>query len=63
MIDSIDTGDEVVTTGGIIGTVTNRKDKTLIVKIADNVKIEVSRGAVTQILDKGEQPAEGEQKS
>ena len=43
MIDSIDTGDEVVTTGGILGTVTNRKDKTLIVKIADNVKIEVMR--------------------
>jgi len=53
MIDSIDTGDEVVTTGGILGTVTNRKDKTLIVKIADNVKIEVLRSAIQTVTKAG----------
>jgi len=63
LLGNIKSGDRVVFSGGIIGLVANVKEKTFIIKIADNVKIEVSRGAVTQILDKGEQPAEGEQKS
>jgi preprotein translocase subunit YajC len=49
MVDAIDTGDEVVTAGGILGTVTNRKEKTLIVKIAENVKIEVLKSAVQTV--------------
>lgn len=53
MIDAIDTGDDVVTTGGILGTVTNRKDKTLIIKIADNVKIEVLRSAIQSVTKGG----------
>jgi len=53
MIGSIDTGDEVVTTGGILGTVTNRKEKTLTIKIADNVKIEVLRSAVQSVTKAG----------
>ena len=42
--------------GGIIGTVTNTKDNTFIIKIADGVKIEVARGAVSKVLEKGEKP-------
>lgn len=53
LINSIDTGDEVITTGGILGTVTNRKDKTLIIKIADNVKIEVLRSAIQGVTKSG----------
>ena len=34
--------------------VANVKEKTLIVKISDGVKIEIIRGAVSQVLDKGE---------
>ncbi len=62
MLENTKSGDRVVFSGGIIGIVTNVKEKTFIIKIADNVKIEVSRGAVTQILDKGEQPGEPEAK-
>ena len=63
LLENIKSDDRVAFSGGIIGIVTNVKEKTFIIKIADNVKIEVGRGAVTQILDKGEQPSESEAKS
>lgn len=62
LMANIKSGDRVVFSGGIIGIVTNVKEKTFTIKIADNVKIEVSRGAVTQVLDKGELPADEPEK-
>ena len=56
LLDAVKSGDRVVFSGGILGSITNVKDKTLMVKIADNVKIEISRAAVSRILDKGESP-------
>lgn len=50
MIDELKSGTRVLFSGGIIGTVTNVKDKTFVVKIAENVKIEVARGAVSKVL-------------
>lgn len=58
MIDSIKSGDRVVFGGGIIGVVTNVKDKTFTIKIADKVKVEVIRGAISQVLSRGESPPE-----
>jgi preprotein translocase subunit YajC len=43
------TGDKVVTSGGILGVISNVKDKTVIVKIADNVKIEVLKSHLASI--------------
>ena len=48
MIDELDKGNEIVTSGGIHGTIANIKDDTLVLKIAENVKIEVSRTAVSR---------------
>jgi preprotein translocase subunit YajC len=56
MVEETKSGDRVMFSGGILGTITNVKEQTFIVKIADNVKIEVARGAVTKVLDKGEKP-------
>jgi len=53
MIGALKTGDRVVTSSGIFATVSGVKDTTLIIKIADNVKIEVLKSAVTSIVDKG----------
>ena len=39
LIASLKTGDRVVTNGGIHGLISNVKDTTVIVKVADNVKI------------------------
>ena len=46
------TGDRVVTSGGIYGTVANVKDgSTLILKIADNVKIEIDKTAIANVVN------------
>lgn len=59
MISEIKSGARVMFSG-IMGTVTNVKDQTFIVKIADGVKIEVARGAVSRVLEKGEKAGEEE---
>jgi preprotein translocase subunit YajC len=51
LIASIKTGDRVVTNAGIHGLISNVKDTTVIVKVADNVKIEMEKSAVTNVLD------------
>lgn len=54
MLEALEKGDKVVTTGGIVGTIAGMKDKDqfLILKIADNVKIDVARSAVAQVMKK-----------
>ncbi len=56
LVESVKTGDRVVTNAGIHGTVANVKDKTVIVKVADNVKIEFDRGAIVTV-EKTDSPA------
>jgi preprotein translocase subunit YajC len=53
MMDALKKGDEIVTNGGVHGTIMGFKEreKTLIVKIADNVKIELSRAAVARVKE------------
>ena len=53
MIKELRKGDRIVTVGGIHGTIEGIKDKddVLIVKIADNVKVNVSRSAVASQLE------------
>jgi preprotein translocase subunit YajC len=61
LLSAIKSGDRVLFGGGIIGVVANVKEKTYVIKIADKTKLEVVRGAVTQVLDKGELPADVDQ--
>ena len=51
MIDELKKGDKIVTSGGIFGVITNLKDDTIAVKIADNVRVEMSRAAVSRVRD------------
>lgn len=53
MVDALTKGDEVVTTGGIAGRVTDLGDNFALVEIADGVQIKVKRGAVESVLPKG----------
>ena len=48
MIKKLKSGDKVVTNGGIHGTIAAVKDHTVLVKIADNVKIEVNRASISE---------------
>src|SRR6266550_8596732 len=50
LINTVKTGDRVVTNSGIHGLISNVKDSTVIVKVADNVKIEMEKSAVTSVL-------------
>ena len=52
MVAALKTGDEIVTSGGIYGTITNVKDDRLVLKIADNTKIEIGRNFVSTKVSK-----------
>ena len=54
MLDSLRKGNTVITIGGIYGQVVEIKDDSLIIQIADNVRIRTVRGAVNSVLGKGE---------
>ncbi|MFA6129576.1 MAG: preprotein translocase subunit YajC [Candidatus Omnitrophota bacterium] len=49
MITGINKNDEIVTLGGIHGTVVNVKEKTLILRIDENVKMEIDKNSVAYI--------------
>ena len=53
MIDALAKGDEVATSGGIIGKVTRLQETTLGLEIANGVEIKIQRSAVVQVLPKG----------
>jgi len=50
MLKAIETGDEIITNGGIFGVITNVKDDRFVVRIADNTKIELGKGFVQSVL-------------
>jgi len=49
MIDNLKAGDKVITSGGIYGTIVGFKDERIQLRVAENVKIELSRSAVTAL--------------
>jgi len=54
MIKAVKTGDKVITSSGIHGMVSNVKDTTVILKIADNVKIEMEKSSVGSVVKRDE---------
>ena len=54
LVAALKTGDRVVTASGIHGLISNVKDSTVIVKVADNVKIEMEKNAVTTVVKTAE---------
>jgi preprotein translocase subunit YajC len=49
MLSAIKNGDKVITTSGIYGTINGMDGDTIILKVADNVKIRVARAAIAQV--------------
>ena len=49
MISQLEKGDKVVTSGGLLGIVVGLKEKIVVIKIADNVKVEVLRSSITNV--------------
>ncbi len=62
LIDGLKSGERVMFCGGIIGTVSNVKEQTFVIKIADNCKVEVAKGAVTTVLGKDDDIKDAEKK-
>src|SRR5437588_13108216 len=50
LVAALKTGDKVVTNAGIHGLIVNVKDTTVMLKVADNVKIEMEKSAVSNVL-------------
>jgi preprotein translocase subunit YajC len=52
MVDKLQKGDRVVTNGGLHGEVAGIEGSIVLLKIADNVKVKVSKSAVAQVEDR-----------
>ena len=46
MLESLEKGDKVVTSGGIHGKIVGVKEQSFLVQIADNTKVEISKSAI-----------------
>ena len=53
MLEKLSRGDEVLTNGGVAGTVTEIGDNFISVEIAPNVQVRVQKGAIANVLPKG----------
>jgi preprotein translocase subunit YajC len=53
MVEALAKGDEVVTSGGVLGKVSKIGDSYLGVEISNGVEVTIQRGAVVQVLPKG----------
>ena len=53
MVAALAVGDEVVTSGGILGKVTEAGEQFLSVEVAEGVRVKVQRHTVSSVLPKG----------
>ena len=53
MLDALAKGDEVVTSGGMLGKISKIGDTFLSVEVASGVELQVQRSAVVQVMPKG----------
>ncbi len=54
MIEALRVGQRVLFSGGMIGTVKETKENTLMIEISAGVVVEVARGAISRVLKDGE---------
>ena len=55
MLSELKSGDQVVTSGGIVGTITTLEKDTLVLRVKpDNVKLQVTRASVSGMAPSGE---------
>ena len=55
MISKLSRGDKIVTNGGLYGKVVDVKDHIIVMKISDDVKVELVKSAVATVLEQKEQ--------
>lgn len=52
MIKALNVGDNIVTVGGLLGSVVKIKETTVVVRVADKVHIEILKNAIAQVTEK-----------
>jgi preprotein translocase subunit YajC len=58
MLSALKKGDRVITIGGIHGVIQSVKESTVIVKVDENTKLELNRGAVSSVSSQGREEKE-----
>lgn len=53
MLEALAVGDEIITSGGVLGRITKIKDKYLILKVSDSVELTLDKTWVHSVLPKG----------
>ncbi len=59
LLSALNKGDRVITSSGIYGTIVNVKDNSIILLIADGVKVEIEKGHIGTIVNKAKDAAPG----
>ena len=59
MLKNLKKHDEVVTSGGVFGTVVNVKTETVILRVDENVRLEVEKSAIARLVKSHGPEAEG----
>lgn len=59
MLSAIKVGDEVITNGGIKGTISKVKEKSFFVKVADKIDLEIVRNGVATVVKPETEDSEG----
>jgi preprotein translocase subunit YajC len=54
MIAAIQSGDEILTTGGLFGTVVTVKEDRIVIRIGDSTKVELAKGFVQSVEKKSD---------
>ena len=53
MLESLEVGDEVITSGGVLGRVTKVHDQYIDISVSNNVNLKFQKNSVSNILPKG----------
>ena len=53
LVTQLANGDEVVTTGGLLGKITNVGDSFVTIELAENVKVKLQKHAIASVMPKG----------
>ena len=53
MLESLEVGDEVITSGGVLGKVTKVHDQYIDISVSNNINLKFQKNSVSNILPKG----------
>ena len=53
MVSSLEVGDEVVTSGGLLGRINKVGEQFLEITLGDNVRIKIQKNSISNVLPKG----------